>query len=66
IGAVLDETSGITAADIIVACREAGLLILPAGPQVLRFLPPLNVTAGEVDEALEKLSTALQVVGQGD
>jgi len=66
IGALLDETSGITAAEVIAACREAGLLILPAGPQVLRFLPPLNVSAGEVDEALEKLATALQAASQGD
>jgi len=65
IGAALDEASEIMAADIIVACREAGLLILPAGPQVLRFLPPLNVTAAEVDEALAILTTALQAVCKG-
>jgi len=65
IGAELDEASGITAADIIAACRQAGLLILPAGPQVLRFLPPLNVTTAEVDEALARLATAMQVVCKG-
>jgi len=65
IGAELDEESGITAGDIIAACRQIGLLILPAGPQVLRFLPPLNVTAAEVDEALEKLASAIQAVCKG-
>ncbi len=50
------------AADIITACRELGLLILPAGPQVLRFLPPLNVSASEVNEALDKLSAACKGV----
>jgi len=62
IGAALDESSETMAADIITACRAAGLLILPAGPKVLRFLPPLNVSATEVDEALAKLATALKGV----
>ncbi len=46
-------------APIVTACREAGLLILLAGPKVLRLLPPLNVTAEEVDEALSILDSAL-------
>lgn len=62
VGAALDETAGTTAADIITACRSAGLLILQAGPYVLRFLPPLNVAASEIDEALGKLGTALKEV----
>jgi len=65
IGAALDEASAIPAADIITACRELGLLILPAGPKVLRFLPPLNVTASEVDEALARLARALEVTCKG-
>lgn len=65
IGAAFDDTSEVTVAEIIVACREAGLLILPAGPQVLRFLPPLNVTAAEIDEALATLASALQAVCKG-
>ncbi len=40
------------AAPFIVACRDAGLLLLLAGPKVMRFLPPLNVSADEIDEAL--------------
>ena len=62
LGAALDESSDTLAADIITACRTEGLLILPAGPRVLRFLPPLNVTADEVDEALAKLASALKGV----
>jgi len=46
-------------ADIITCCREAGLLILPAGPRVLRFLPPLNVTSEEINEALSILGHCL-------
>ena len=45
------ELSG-EAAPAVSACRDAGLLLLSAGPKVLRFLPPLNVSADEIDEAL--------------
>lgn len=38
----------------------AGLLAIPAGESVIRLLPPLNVTAAEVDEALEKIAPSLQ------
>jgi acetylornithine/N-succinyldiaminopimelate aminotransferase len=38
----------------------AGLLAIPAGERVIRLLPPLNVSAGEVDEALEKIGRTLQ------
>ncbi len=32
---------------------EAGMLTVPAGTEVVRWLPPLNVTDGEVDTALQ-------------
>jgi acetylornithine/N-succinyldiaminopimelate aminotransferase len=37
----------------------SGLLAIPAGERVVRLLPPLNVTAAEVDEALEKIGRSL-------
>jgi acetylornithine/N-succinyldiaminopimelate aminotransferase len=37
----------------------AGLLAIPAGERVVRLLPPLNVAAAEVDEALEKIRSSL-------
>lgn len=42
-------------------CRKRGLLIGMAGQlgNVLRLLPPLTVTAGEVDEALDIISDGL-------
>ncbi len=57
-GLLLGLACGCEVADIITACREDGLLVLPAGPRVLRILPPLNVSAAEVDEALEILEGA--------
>jgi len=47
-------------APLVTACRERGLLLLSAGPRVLRFLPPLNVTGTEVDEALAIVAECLK------
>jgi acetylornithine/N-succinyldiaminopimelate aminotransferase len=53
---------GKTAALVIVtACMEQGLLCPPAGPHTIRLLPPLNVTADEIDEALAILRDVLAV-----
>ena len=38
---------------------KKGLIAPPAGPETLRFLPPLNVTEAEVSEALDILHTTL-------
>jgi acetylornithine/succinyldiaminopimelate/putrescine aminotransferase len=42
------------------ACLARGLLVTTAGKNVLRILPPLNVTQSEVDEALELLDGVLR------
>jgi acetylornithine/succinyldiaminopimelate/putrescine aminotransferase len=55
LAAVLDRDVG----EVVDACRERGLLVLTAGPDVLRLLPPLVVTADEVDEALGVLREVL-------
>jgi 4-aminobutyrate aminotransferase len=36
-----------------------GLLLLACGVSTLRFMPPLSVTAAEVDEAVDLLRDAL-------
>ena len=41
---------------------ELGMIILPCGTKSLRFRPPLDVTTGEIDEALELLSRAIDQV----
>lgn len=59
-GLLMGAALSIEAAPLITAARQRGLLILMAGPDVLRLLPPLNVTSDEVDEALNILETVLQ------
>ena len=58
VAAVLDRDP----ASVVDACREAGLLVLTAGPPpgVLRLLPPLVVSEGEVDHALAILGDVLR------
>lgn len=43
----------------ITSLREEGLLVLKAGPNVIRLLPPLTVSFEELDEAITKISQAL-------
>jgi len=45
--------------DLVAACRKQGLIVLRAGTNVLRFLPPLIITKSDVKKALEKLDAAL-------
>lgn len=44
------------------AAHNEGLLIATAGDDVLRLVPPLILTRDQVDEAIEKLSRALDAV----
>jgi acetylornithine/succinyldiaminopimelate/putrescine aminotransferase len=50
---------GVDAAAVHGELLEAGLVANVPGPGMLRFLPPLIVTAAEVDDALQRLAAAL-------
>jgi acetylornithine/succinyldiaminopimelate/putrescine aminotransferase len=44
---------------LVAKLMENGLLVPPAGPHTIRLLPPLNVSAAEIDEALTILRETL-------
>lgn len=44
---------------LVNACMDNGLLTLSAGPNVLRLVPPLNITKAEIDRAMEILTQSL-------
>jgi len=57
-------TEGRTPAlELVMHLMESGLLTVPAGPDTLRLLPPLNVTDAEIDEALNILHDTLTALG---
>lgn len=59
LGAQLADAWKGKAGDITEICRLHGVLILQAGPDVLRFLPPLNITDEELQTGLERLEAGL-------
>lgn len=44
--------------------QEAGLLVIPAGPNVLRILPALNLTRGDAEEGLIIIERVVAKLGQ--
>lgn len=53
------------AKEVVDTCRDMGLLCCSAGEHVVRFLPPLNVKEGDLEEAMEMISDALdQLFGE--
>ena len=53
---LVPAVEGKTAAQVIVTkLMDQGLLAVPAGPDVVRFLPPLNVSREEMTKALDIL-----------
>ena len=49
--------------DVVANCNAAGLLTNPLRPNAVRLMPPLTVSADEVDAALERLEASVKAVG---
>ncbi|WP_072659455.1 acetylornithine transaminase [Mariprofundus micogutta] len=59
-GLLVGAELSVEAAPFVIAARDEGLMVLLAGPNVLRFLPPLNVSEDEINEALALLASAME------
>ena len=59
IGAVLNDAHKGNAAEILDYAAAHGLLLLQAGPDVLRFVPPLTISDADLTEGLRRLHAAL-------
>ena len=57
-GIVFDTTKK-KPADVVKAALSNGLVLITAGADVVRFLPPLVITPADVDEMIEKLTMSL-------
>ena len=60
LGAVLAQAHAGRAGELLDAAAAQGLLLLQAGPDVLRLVPPLTVTDAEVADGLARLGQALE------
>lgn len=60
IGAVLNAAHAGRAGEILDRAAAHGLLLLQAGPDVLRFVPPLNIGDAEIADGLARLAAALR------
>ena len=66
IGAVLrDEWAG-RAGELGEVCRRHGVLVLQAGPDVVRFLPPLNITDAELDDGMDRFEAAMREAAEAE
>ena len=56
------KTERTPALEVVNRAMAAGLLVIPSGERVIRFLPPLNVDSAEIDEAIQKFAAVLKGV----
>ncbi|MDV2989967.1 MAG: aspartate aminotransferase family protein [Dehalogenimonas sp.] len=60
------QLNGDIAGALAKRCLENGLLVNNVKPDALRLMPALNITQQEIDEAIEKLNTAIVRLGSSD
>jgi len=61
-GMELAQNIPLTSSDVVKAAMSEGLLLVPAGPKVIRFVPPLIVSESEVNTALQAVERAMKVL----
>lgn len=59
IGLMIGIELTVSGAEIIRKCIQAGLFLNCTHDTVIRFMPPLNVQKGHIDEGLSILKTVL-------
>jgi len=59
-GVELSPSSAPTAAEVAKRCLSEGLLVVPAGLHVVRFVPPLVCTSEDVERAVGSFRKALE------
>jgi acetylornithine aminotransferase len=56
---VLKDDAPVAAIDVVKAAINQQLLLVPAGPQVVRMVPALVITRREVNSLLNRLDATL-------
>ena len=65
-GLMLGIKTVIANTELVAALREAKMLTVGAGDNVVRLIPPLNITDDDVDAAMQALETACAYVTQNN
>ena len=55
----LEFTDDVVSGDVVKAAQGEGLILIGASSNTIRFVPPLIITRGHVDEMCEKLRAAI-------
>lgn len=66
IGAVLSEAWQGKAAQFLAAAEKENLLVLMAGPDVVRFAPSLIIEPAEIEEGLQRFERAVQKITENN
>jgi acetylornithine/N-succinyldiaminopimelate aminotransferase len=64
-GLEISADAALTAPEVVKAAMDKGLLLVPAGPKVVRFVPPLIVSSAEVEGAIAILGYVLADLTKG-
>jgi acetylornithine/N-succinyldiaminopimelate aminotransferase len=64
-GLEINADAALTAPEVVKAAMDKGLLLVPAGPKVVRFVPPLIVSSAEVEAAIAILEHVLADLTKG-
>ena len=59
-GVAIKDDAGCTAAELVGDAMKEGLLLVAAGPSVVRFVPPLIVNESEIADALVRFEKAIE------
>jgi acetylornithine/N-succinyldiaminopimelate aminotransferase len=54
---------GVVLAEVIAVAHKHGVVVLKAGRNTLRFLPPLTITKKEIDQGFKRLTKAMKELG---
>ncbi len=64
-GLLVGVKAVVPSADLVAALRDEKLLAVGAGDNVVRFLPPLIVTAAEIEDSVARLERACVALSTG-
>jgi len=65
LGCVLTEAWQGKAKDVLNAAEKEGVMVLQAGPDVVRFAPSLVVEDADIDEGLDRFERAVATLTKG-